>query len=79
MRYALEIITDGAAFDGRTTSELARILRAEADGIAAEGVEAHRLRDINGNRCGGVTVDHTDDAEDPRDRMRRLGGDEREG
>ena len=63
----LEISTnDNAAFADEPASEIARILRAAAkrieDGDYGDG--GFRLNDINGHRCGRVTIEVVDDDED---------------
>lgn len=62
MKVTIEINCDGAAFDPRTWddergNELSRILADLAGEMERSGLIPERpLRDINGNKCGTVTV-----------------------
>lgn len=57
MKVTIEINCDGAAFDGFPYAEVASILTALADETERGGfVPTHDLRDLNGNKCGTVTV-----------------------
>lgn len=52
----ITIHTDGAAFDPDPRPEVARILRDLADRLEA-GHDPEKLRDINGNAAGEVTIE----------------------
>lgn len=54
-RHTIIIETYGAAFDDAPATEIARILREMADRIEFHGV-LPVPRDINGNKCGSVSV-----------------------
>jgi hypothetical protein len=62
MRFRLQFATTNSAFEGAARPlEIARILRALADKIEAEGVEpnAHTLlHDCNGNGVGSAKLSH---------------------
>ena len=50
---------DNAAMQEDRSGEVARILREVADSIEVDGVphqDGKRLRDVNGNQMGGVSV-----------------------
>lgn len=51
----ITIHTEGAAFDEPAT-EVARILRDLAGTFARHGLPGEKLRDLNGNTCGSVTI-----------------------
>ena len=51
---SIEINNSGSAFD-EPQQEVARILRELANSIE-QGVERTRLYDVNGNRCGTVSI-----------------------
>lgn len=55
-RITIEIETAGAAFEDSTASEIARILRKLASRFENDGIPPASLHDVNGNRCGAVTV-----------------------
>ena len=57
----ITINTDGAAFeDYGAETEIARILTAYAqelaDGVLNVSIGPRKLRDVNGNTCGQVTI-----------------------
>lgn len=54
-RHTIVIETSGAAFDDAPASEIARILREMADRIESHGL-LPVPRDVNGNKCGTVSV-----------------------
>lgn len=57
MTIMLTMETDNAAFEGENMApEIARILRAVADDIDANGVRGLKLRDVNGNTVGRFGV-----------------------
>jgi len=59
MKFTLTVQCDGAAFEGENLGpELARILEYEAGYLkdGAPDVGYNTLRDINGNRCGRVSL-----------------------
>ncbi len=61
MNFSLSISCDNAAFQETPEIEVARILADLAKKIEANGLDAvEKLRDINGNVVGSVTV-KTDD------------------
>ena len=53
--FKLEIKSDSAAFAEDPHEEVARILRELARSIA-HGAERTKVYDVNGNRCGTVTM-----------------------
>ncbi len=55
LQLKIEINTINAAFDIDAPAECARILREIADRMELTGIPPVP-RDINGNRCGSVTV-----------------------
>lgn len=55
-RHIIVIDTANAAFDEEPASEIARILRSMADRIEETGL-LPVPRDINGNKCGSVSVE----------------------
>ena len=58
MKFKLEIDTANEAFAGREDLEIARIMRDLAHRIIQGGlVDAQRVRDMNGNTCGGYTYE----------------------
>ena len=58
MNIKITINTDNAAFKDNPTGEVCRILRDLADRADDYGIEnTERLRDINGNTVGKVTVE----------------------
>jgi hypothetical protein len=60
MRFRVQFATTNSAFDGGDRPlEIARILRALADRIEAEGIAPSaviQLRDINGNGVGNAKL-----------------------
>lgn len=57
VEFTLSIRSDNAAFADNAGAEVARILRAVADSIAA-GVEGHfHLLDLNGNGVGRAVLE----------------------
>ena len=56
-RIRIEIETGNAAFDDSPTTEIARILRDLAKRFERDGIPPERLRDINGNTVGTVTIE----------------------
>lgn len=57
VEFTLSIRSDNAAFADNAGAEVARILRAVADSIAA-GVEGHfHLLDMNGNGVGRAVLE----------------------
>lgn len=55
--FTVSISTNGAAFEGNTEQEIARILRELAEKIEREGcpdVDNYPLRDTNGNKVGAA-------------------------
>ena len=57
-RVAIAIETGNAAFEDAPATEIARILRAQAELIeAGMATDETPLRDINGNRVGVCTIE----------------------
>jgi hypothetical protein len=56
----IQIDNSGAAFDDPAL-EVARILREQAQRIADGGVSNSYLFDFNGNRCGFIDYNFSDD------------------
>ena len=54
-RHTIVIETSGAAFEDAPAYEIARILREMAERIEYHGILSVP-RDINGNKCGSVTI-----------------------
>ena len=72
MNITITINTDNAAFEDDPSSEVARILRQLIDrltrGAAADDLQEAdgiKLRDINGNMVGSVSVEEDEDEDDP--------------
>lgn len=64
MKFELHIECDNAAFEGDPLTEIARILRTEAEKMARFGGEEiwdNTLFDLNGNRVGRATLKEHDD------------------
>ena len=57
IRFDVHLESDNEAFQESAGPELARILRALADSIAAGYEGVFRLHDVNGNAVGGAWLE----------------------
>ena len=56
-KITIEIETVNAAFEDYGTEEVSRILNWIADRLDSDiGSETHTIMDINGNKCGKITI-----------------------
>jgi hypothetical protein len=71
-RISVTLETNGnAAFEDSPATEIARILREAAkrieNGDFGSDGDGFRLNDINGNKCGRVTIERVDEEEEDED------------